>query len=127
MQPELDVGISRSNFNLLIAISIAMGRRCEKPCGTPPAFAHCIFEPLGTTTGYETILFREKRGRAKNRLKYSLAMPACPPIAGGPGFAAVGDQFAVLGVGEFDTDDVSCQGLAVRHWLDLSPVLAGIG
>ena len=42
-------------------------------------------------------------------------------------FRGCGGQFAVLGVAEFDGDDVSGQGLAVRHGLDLDPVLAGIG
>ena len=57
----------------------------------------------------------------------SLALPGLSRVACGPGFAVGGDQLAVLGIAEFDGDDISAQRLAVRHGRDPSPVLAGIG
>src|SRR2546428_12544988 len=58
--------------------------------------------------------------------RYSIAMPDYSAVAGGPGFVAVGNQFAMLGVSEFDADDVRRQGFAVRDRLNLGPVLAGV-
>ena len=54
-------------------------------------------------------------------------MPGYPTIAGSPGFVAAGTHFSILGVREFDADNVCREWLAVRHWFDLCPTLARVG
>ena len=54
-------------------------------------------------------------------------MPGIPRIARTPGFTVCRDQLAVLGIAEFDGDDIGTQCLAVRIGRDPGPVLAGIG